>query len=214
MQHGASNGRKTPLKKCSKCGSKKKKHCYTDVTLCDDLRMCRVCIVKAREEKRLAEADWNDFKMAPKHLRLCRGLSNVDHVVVEGCEISEVNGTYIRVNGLVYRGNSVYTKLGHWDVNTSTATPNFVIYREILSNNNSYWYIGRLYSEVTSTNIGRSFTLCTSRCNDVTPPKAGWDNWTPESLQGRMYKYNNYPYTFSPVKGNDNANNIKREESI
>jgi len=107
------------------------------------------------------------------------GLSNVDQIVVRGCEKPEVNGAYDRAANLVYRGNSVYIKPGQWDVSTSTGSPNFVIYRDVLSSIKSDWYIGRLYSEVTSANIGTSPTVYTSQHNSVTPPETGWDDWDP-----------------------------------
>ena len=106
-------------------------------------------------------------------------LSDVDEIVVGGCGASEVNGAYNRAVGLVHRGNSVYTKLGQWDVSTSTGSPNFVIYREVLSSDKSVWYIGRLYSEVTSANVGSSFLLYKSQHNSATPPENNWEVWKP-----------------------------------
>ena len=114
------------------------------------------------------------------------GLSNVvDQIVVRGLIIEpEVNGAYDRAANLVYRGSSVYIKPGQWDVSTSTGSPNHIIYRDVLSSIKSDWYIGRLYSEVTSANIGTSSTLYTSQHNSVTPPETGWDwiAWEPLRL--------------------------------
>ena len=95
--------------------------------------------------------------------------NNVTRVVVEGCGISVVNGTYTQVVELLNDGAPSFWKKGWWGGKLCK----HAIYRRKFNNTN-IWVFGYLDDEGGGRSMKRLYTSRVN-ANSLTPPEDGWD---------------------------------------
>ena len=88
---------------------------------------------------------------------------DVNQVIMEGCGVSNVNGTYTKIVGQMYDGAPVYSKMS------------YVIYRDSMSMGNNNWFIG-YWDEKNVSSIDKRYKRYVSPNNadSKTPPTNGW----------------------------------------
>ena len=91
-------------------------------------------------------------------------ISNIEQIAVEGCGISDVNGTYHKSLG-AYNGAPVYIKHG-----TNSRGRVYAIYRSLIVSER--WYIGNWDAVTGVPSAGMFYRNNSSYC--CTPPEDGW----------------------------------------
>mmetsp|Transcript_19239 Transcript_19239/g.41707 ORF Transcript_19239/g.41707 Transcript_19239/m.41707 type:complete len:275 (+) Transcript_19239:2-826(+) len=101
------------------------------------------------------------------------GSTVVEQMVIEGCGLTEVNGTFQRVEGATCNDLPMYSKKGQWE----GSTVDFVMCCYLLG----LWYIGIWPIGMPMDECGIfSDSLYRSPCNDDgsgIPPENGWMVW-------------------------------------
>mmetsp|Transcript_17190 Transcript_17190/g.37095 ORF Transcript_17190/g.37095 Transcript_17190/m.37095 type:complete len:401 (-) Transcript_17190:162-1364(-) len=99
--------------------------------------------------------------------------ADVNEMLVEGCGIAEVNGTFKRVIGALRHSAPVYSKKGNW----VGKTVDFVMFRGYsLSESSIYCKIGFWRGDIRSGHGDPRGSLYSSpyNVNSTTPPENGW----------------------------------------
>lgn len=88
--------------------------------------------------------------------------NNVNRVIVQGCGVSDVNGTYLKVVGQGYKGAPVYSQ------------GNYAIHRDLMSKGPNSWYIGYCGKNVSSLGKYSNCYGSPNNADSINPPTDGW----------------------------------------
>jgi len=104
---------------------------------------------------------------------------NFNQVVVEGCGLSDVNGTYNRVPGVMYKGAPVYSKkvLHMGTILSDKKAVEYVIYRNSMSFSPNNWFISGWkgsVSDIDSSPNNVSLYGSPQNADCLAPPVNGW----------------------------------------
>jgi len=144
-----------------------------------------------------------------------------EQILVEGCALSEVNGTYIqRDKSDKCKGFPLYSKKGRWKGEIT----DFVFYRDINNSGHGYWYIGLQFESTPSSRFFLpSNCIYKSKINSfdtgTLPPIKGWEaaerGLDPAPTLTYKYKSNDDNITSSvsdSIKVKKEDTKVKKEE--
>ena len=99
--------------------------------------------------------------------------SSKDHaeILVEGCGVNEVNGTYKRVTKYDTLLGTPYMKEGSWTKGDTSYSGTYVLYNDGI-NKNTAWHIG-LWKSPHYPKV--YYTSVNSSKNKALPPSGGWN---------------------------------------